>query len=151
MDSILRETEAYQFFSQGGKFNKPAPAAHESKNGVLDAIGDAAAQLSRDLMVHCILVLTTSGYSARMVSSDRPAAPIMALTRSPTVAGRMHLLWGVFPQIVKKEMSTRDCMRFGESVLKSMKLAKKGDFVIMVSGLRDIGEKATAIMVHKVG
>ena len=151
MDSILRETEAYQFFSQGGKFNKPAPAAHESKNGVLDAIGDAAAQLSRDLMVHCILVLTTSGYSARMVSSDRPAAPIMALTRFPTVAGRMHLLWGVFPQIVKKEMSTRDCMRFGESVLKSMKLAKKGDFVIMVSGLRDIGEKATAIMVHKVG
>jgi len=42
-------------------------------------------------------------------------------------------------------------MRFGESVLKSMKLAKKSDFVIMVSGLRDIGEKATAIMVHKVG
>jgi pyruvate kinase len=148
MDSILRETEAYQFFSQGGKFNKPV---REGTNGVLDAIGDAAAQLSRDLMVHCILVLTTSGYSARMVSSDRPAAPIMALTRSPTVAGRMHLLWGVFPQIVKKEMSTRDCMRFGESVLKSMKLAKKGDFVIMVSGLRDIGEKATAIMVHKVG
>ena len=151
MDSILRETEAYQFFSQGGKFNKPAPAAHESKNGVLDAIGDAAAQLSRDLMVHCILVLTTSGYSARMVSSDRPAAPIMALTRFPTVAGRMHLLLGVFPQIVKMEMSTRACMRFGESVLKSMKLAKKGDFVIMVSGLRDIGEKATAIIVHKVG
>jgi pyruvate kinase len=148
MDSILRETEAYQFFAQGGKFNKPA---REGTNGVLDAIGDAAAQLSRDLMVHCILVLTTSGYSARMVSSDRPAAPIMALTRSPTVAGRMHLLWGVFPQIVKKEMSTRDCMRFGEAVLKSMKLAKKGDFVIMVSGLRDIGEKATAIMVHKVG
>jgi pyruvate kinase len=148
MDSILRETEAYQFFSQGGKFTKPV---RECTNGVLDAIGDAAAQLSRDLMVHCIFVLTASGYSARMVSSDRPAAPIMALTRSPAVAGRMHLLWGVFPQIVKKEMSTRECMKYGETVLKNMKLAKKGDFVIMVSGLRDIGEKATAIMVHKVG
>ena len=148
MDSILRETEAYQFFSQGGKFTKPV---RECTNGVLDAIGDAAAQLSRDLMVHCIFVLTASGYSARMVSSDRPAAPIMALTRSPAVAGRMHLLWGVFPQIVKKEMSTRECMKYGETVLKNMKLAKKGDFVIMVSGLRDIGEKSTAIMVHKVG
>jgi pyruvate kinase len=148
MDSILRETEAYQFFSQGGKFNKPAVDA--STNGLLDAIGDAAAQLSRDLMVHCIFVLTASGYSARMVSSDRPAAPIMALTHSETVAQRMHLLWGVYPQLVKKEMSIHDCLRYGETVLKNMKLAKKGDFVIMVSGLRDIGEKATAIMVHKV-
>jgi pyruvate kinase len=149
MDSILRETEAYQFFSQGGKFNKPAVDA--STNGLLDAIGDAAAQLSRDLMVHCIFVLTASGYSARMVSSDRPAAPIMALTCSKTVARRMHLLWGVYPQLVKKEMSIHECLRYGETVLKNMKLAKKGDFVIMVSGLRDIGAKATAIMVHKVG
>jgi Pyruvate kinase, alpha/beta domain. len=63
----------------------------------------------------------------------------------------MHLLWGVYPQLVKKEMSIHECLRYGETVLKNMKLAKKGDFVIMVSGLRDIGAKATAIMVHKVG
>ena len=148
MDSILRETEAYQFFSQGGKFNKPV---HESTNGLLDAIGDAAAQLSRDLMVHCIFVLTVSGYSARMVSSDRPAAPIMALTHSEAVARRMHLLWGVYPQLIKKKMSTHDYINYGETVLKNMHLAKKGDFVIMISGLRDIGAKATAIMVHRVG
>jgi len=71
-----------------------------------------------------------------MVSSDRPAAPIMALTRSPTVAGRMHLLWGVFPQIVKKEMSTRRLHRGSANPCsKSMKLAKKGDFVIHGFGL----------------
>jgi pyruvate kinase len=148
MDSILRETEAYQFFSQGGRFNK---AVHESTNGVLDAIGDATAQLSRDLMVHCIFVLTTSGYTARMVSADRPEAPIMALTRSETVARRMHLLWGVSPHLVKKKPSTHEYLDYGERIMKDMRLAKKGDFVIMISGLRDIGAKATAIMVHKVG
>jgi hypothetical protein len=40
---------------------------------------------------------------------------------------------------------------FGEAELTRMNLAKRGDFVIMISGLRDIGAKATAIMVHKVG
>jgi pyruvate kinase len=148
MDSILRETEGYQFFSQGGVFSK---TLHDNTGGVLDAIGEAGAQLSRDLMVHCIFVYTTSGYTARIVSSDRPAAPIMALTRSETVARRMHLFWGVYPHLVKKTMTTRDCLVYGEAVLTRLKLAKKGDFVIMISGLRDIGAKATAIMVHKVG
>jgi len=97
MDSILRETEAYQFFSQGGRF---VTAPFENVNSLLDAVGRTTAQLSRDLMVHCILVFTTSGYTARVVSSERPAAPVMALTRSEAVARRMHLLWGVFPVVV---------------------------------------------------
>jgi pyruvate kinase len=147
MDSILRETEAYQFFSRGGKFNN---AVHDDNGNLLDAIGVAAAQLSRDLMVHCVFVLTASGYTARIVSSDRPAAPIMALTHNEAVARRLHLLWGVYPQLVKKNMSTHESLAFGERILLDMKLAKKDDFVIMISGLRDMGAKATAIMVHKI-
>jgi len=148
MDSILRETEAYRFFSQGGLFNT---TVREPTSDLLDAIGEATAQLSRDLMVHCIFVLTVSGYTARIVSSDRPAAPIMAFTQSEEKARRMHLLWGVYPYYVKRKMSTQEYLAYGERVLKEMKLAKKDDFVIMISGLRDIGAKATAIMVHKVG
>jgi pyruvate kinase len=102
-------------------------------------------------MVHCIFVLTSSGYTARIVSSDRPAAPIMALTQSETVARRLHLLWGVYPQLMTKTMSTHESLAYGERILLDMKLAKKDDFVIMISGLRDIGAKATAIMVHKIG
>jgi pyruvate kinase len=148
MDSILRETEAYQFFSQGGGFGKNH---RDCANGLLGAIGEATAQLSRDLMVHSIFVLTVSGYTARIVSSDRPAAPIMALTQSQTVARRMQLFWGVYPRLVKKAMTTHDYLIYGERIIKEHHLAKEGDFVIMISGLADIGAKATAIMVHKVG
>jgi pyruvate kinase len=147
MDSILRETEAYQFFSQGGLFSR---TSHECTNKLLDAIGEATAQLSRDLMVHCIFVLTVSGYTARIVSSDRPAAPIMALTHSETIARRMLLLWGVYPHMVKKSQRTQDYLAYGERILKRRRLAKKGDFIIMISGLKDIGSKATAIMMHRI-
>jgi len=148
MDSIVREAEGYQFFSQGGMFSK---TVHESTSDLLDAIGEATAQLSRDLMVHCIFVLTQSGYTARTVSSDRPAAPILAFTPSPIVARRMILFWGVYPYLIKKNMTTHDSLVFGERELLRLNLAKRGDFVIMISGLRDIGAKATAIMVHKIG
>ncbi len=148
MDSILRETEAYQFFAAGGRFGGPP---HDCANNPLDSIGEAAAQLSRDLMVHCVFVLTASGYTARMVSSDRPSAPIMALTHSETIARRMILLWGVYPHCVRKSFSTQDHLSYGENILKKKHLAKKGDFVIMVSGLSDIGVQATAIMLHKIG
>jgi pyruvate kinase len=159
MDSILRETEAYQFFSRGGMFGTAAcesaragaPWTSLKRNGLLDAIGEATAQLSRDLMVHCVFVLTSSGYTARIVSSDRPAAPIMALTQSEETARRMHLLWGVYPFLAAGKKSTHEYLAYGERLLKDMKLAKKDDFVIMVSGLRDIGAKATAIMVNKIG
>ena len=86
-----------------------------------------------------------------MVSSDRPAAPIMTLTQSETVMRRIQLLWGVYPYLVKKTMSTHEYLTYGERIMKKMRLAKRGDFVIMISGLRDIGAEATAIMVHKVG
>jgi pyruvate kinase len=147
MDSILRETEAYQFFSGNGGFG----LAHDCSNNAIDAIGEATAQLSRDLMVRCVFVRTASGYTARMVSSDRPGAPILALTHSETVARRMHFLWGVYPHFVKKVLTTQEYIAHGERILKEQKLARKGDFVIMVSGLADIGEQATAIMLHKVG
>ncbi|HMD68762.1 MAG TPA: pyruvate kinase [Chitinivibrionales bacterium] len=148
MNSILRETEAYQFFSRGGRFGG---YFHGRASGLLDAIGEATAQLSRDLMVHCIFVLTVSGYTARIVSSDRPAAPVIAFTHSEKVARRMHLLWGVYPHCVKKSLSTQEHLTIGERILREKRLAKKGDFVIMISGLKDIGTKATAIMLHRVG
>ncbi len=147
MDSILRETETHQFFSQGGSFDH---ARHEFGNNLLDAIGEAAAQLSRDLMVRCLFVLTESGYTARMISSDRPAAPIIALTRSEIVARKMNLLWGVYPHHVANALNTQEFLEYGETVLKDLKLAKKNDYVILVSGLSDIHSKPTAIMVHKI-
>ena len=148
MDSILRETEAYSFFANSGTFGKPV---HERTGGLSSAVGSAAAQLSRDLMARCIFTLTTSGYTGRMISSDRPAAPILAFTPSETVARRMHLLWGVYPFIAEKGLSVRDVIARGEKLVKMMKLAKKGDFVLAISGLRGLGGKDAALTLHRVG
>jgi len=147
MDSILRETEAFQFFSKGGRF---CDNQRECTNELYDAIGESAAQLSRDLMARSVFVLTESGYTARMVSADRPAAPIIALTYSKTIARRMCLYWGVYPRFVAKPMSTPGILAYCERILRDLKLAKKKDYVILITEIRDITVKTVAIMVHTI-
>jgi pyruvate kinase len=147
MDSILRETEAYQFFSSAGNFGK---ATIFRDNMLLDAMGVATAQLSRDLKVHCIFVLTITGTTARIISSDRPAAPILAFTHSEQVARRMQLFWGVCPYFIKKPMTPEACLAEGEALVRKKKLAKSGDYMIMISGLGRKSGGANTIMMHQI-
>lgn len=44
-----------------------------------------------------ILVLTTSGNSARLISKYRPSVPIIVITRNPQTARQVHLHRGCFP------------------------------------------------------
>jgi pyruvate kinase len=148
MDSILRETEAYQFFAQGGVFSK---TFHELNGHLYGAIGAATAQISRDLMVRCVFVYTASGYTAEIISSDRPAAPVIALTRSLTVMRRLHLYWGVYPQLLKKSVSRTEHLAQGVRTLKRLHLARRGDYIVLISGFSNTSGGTATVMVHQVG
>ncbi|MDG2070498.1 MAG: pyruvate kinase alpha/beta domain-containing protein [Pseudomonadales bacterium] len=63
----------------------------------MQVIGTATARMSRDLMARAVLVVTQSGISAHIVSTARPAAPIVAVTGNQQVFHRMSLLCGVVP------------------------------------------------------
>lgn len=149
MDAILRETESYRFFSQNGMFRDPLH--HRDDGGVQDAISAAIAQLSRDLMVRCIVVETRTGRTAFVVSSDRPSAPVIALTPSDRVLRRLQLLWGVVPRRINgSRFEVGKSISFAESFMKGLRLAKAGDTLIMVRG---IGYKRTdiqSITVHQL-
>ena len=146
MDAILRETEAYQFFAQGGRFYK----AGQDINSEEAALGKAVAQLSRDLMVRSVFVTTESGYTARQVSSDRPAAPILAFTTSERVARSLQLLWGVYPFVVRKGTKEKDCLAQGVKLLKKLKRATSGNHVLMVSISAQASKGISSVAVHRI-
>ncbi len=147
MDSILRETEAYQFYSQKGKFTKAAP----DLNGELhEAIGTSIAQLSRDLMVRSVLVMSRSGYSARLISADRPAAPILALVQDEQVRRRLNLLWGVYPFPIKKGYDIKDVPAYGENLIKKLELGQKDDFLLLLAGLTEHITPTNSILIHRI-
>jgi len=148
MDSILRETESYRFFSRGGLFRDPLP--HRCA-GVQDAVSAAIAQLSRDLMVRCILVETRTGRTAAVVASDRPSSPIIALTPSIKVLGRLQLFWGVVPYLVSgRRFEVDKSIAFAESLLKGLKLANSNDYLLLVRGIGDKKTNQQSITVHQI-
>jgi pyruvate kinase len=148
MDTILRETEAYQFFTMGGRFKK---ADEDVKGHVQEALGLATAQISRDLMVRCIFVPTHSGYSARFISANRPAAPIIALASSEAVRRKLNLQWGVYPYLATRDLNVTESLKMGEKIIRDeLKLASKGDYIIMLSSMGPQHLGTNSVVVHQI-
>ncbi|KAI8343083.1 pyruvate kinase [Chlamydoabsidia padenii] len=70
--------------------------------GTTETIACAAVSAAHEQNVGAIVVLTTSGNSARLLSKYRPYAPIIVVTRNPMAARQVHLYRGCFPFIYDK-------------------------------------------------
>ncbi len=147
MDTVLRETEAQQFFSLGGRFKK---AGEEQKSNLQEILGIAVSQLSRDLMVRSVFVLTKYGYTARMISANRPAAPIFAVTHLKKVFSGLNFLWGVNPILVSRELSHSRYIQFAQDTVKKLKLGKKGDYILLLSGSGRDRCSTHSIEIHQI-
>ncbi|MDH4162980.1 MAG: pyruvate kinase [Nitrospirota bacterium] len=148
MDAILRETESYRFFARGGLFRDPLT---RPTRDVQDAVSAAISQLSRDLMVRCVLTETRTGRTAIVVAADRPSSPILALTPSVSVLRKLLLIWGVVPNLTTGKLFSVDkSLAFAESFMRKQDIAKSGDYMLLVRG---IGYKKTdiqSIIVHQM-
>ncbi|KAI9871363.1 MAG: Pyruvate kinase, partial [Watsoniomyces obsoletus] len=63
----------------------------------MESIAISAVGASMELNAGAILVLTTSGSSARVLSKYRPVCPIIMITRNATASRYAHLYRGVYP------------------------------------------------------
>lgn len=147
MDSVLAEVEAYQW--DHGRFSLRNSEPYHG--GLQDALSIATAQLSRDLKVRCVVVLTRSGLTGRIVSSDKPAAPIFALSKDPSVVRRLNLMWGVVPFQLGRELKFKDHLRFAENLVRSQGIGRRGDTIIVLSGLTDNSPVTNSIVIHRIG
>ena len=94
MHQIAREAEsaiAYRVLHNEVIKLQPTPVP------VLDALASAAVAASYQTHAAAIVVLTTSGFTAQIVSKYKPSCPIITVTRNRTVARQLHLWRGVFP------------------------------------------------------
>ncbi len=132
MDRAIRYTESYRW--RHGIFGS---FGLDMQNGVAlsfgDAISNATAQLSKDLLVRAIVVISSSGMSAVTVSAARPSAPIIGITDREGVSRRMRLMWGMIPCLVKSKM-IKDANQLARRKAIGFGLAKTGDYILLVQG-----------------
>lgn len=102
---------------------------------ITNAISHATCTTAIDLKASAIITATASGHTARMVSSYRPQAPIIAATDSIMVMRQMSLVWGVHPLLMRRADSTDDI--FDQSVKAALDkdYIQSGDLIVITAGV----------------
>jgi pyruvate kinase len=99
-------------------------------------LAQAIHAIDRAMPLRCIAAFTTSGYTARLVSAERPQAPLVAVTPRRNVYYSLNLLWGTRPLLAERNVATADdLLALTETVLLEKQIAAPGDKVLIVAGL----------------
>jgi pyruvate kinase len=99
-----------------------------------DAIAGVACSLAGSVDASFIVTITNTGTTSRALSKYRPQVPVYALTESPDVARKLHLVWGVIPVEVESLSDTDAMLSQVSTILKTKSLATSGDTYILTAG-----------------
>lgn len=111
---------------------------------IVESCAMAAVRASLDLNAGGIVVLSTSGDSARLLSKYRPVCPIFMVTRNPSASRYGHLYRGVYPFVfpeAKPDFSKVNWqedvdrrIKWGISRAMELNVLSKNDTVVVVQG-----------------
>jgi pyruvate kinase len=146
MTRIADETEGW-LRPQG--FQEPLAPLTPSN---AEIIADAAYRAARSAGVAAIVVYTSSGGSARLISRLRPPVPIYAFTQSESVARQLTINFGVTPVLAPDVKSTEEMLLQMEQILVAAGRLKPNDNVVFVAG-QPIGRAGSTNLVklHRLG
>jgi pyruvate kinase len=113
---------------------RPMARQHREGVGFPEAISDAAATAAHVLGARAIVAFTQSGFSARLISQERPDVPIIALTPFVQVQRRLALSWGVSSRLIRKVETTDEMIEEVEATLLGDGSVRTNDVIVIISG-----------------
>lgn len=133
MARIAKEIEDSHILEGGPHYDFPLER-HDGEITTARAIAGATVEAVRRMQAPVILTFTSSGSTARAVSSFRPPVPILALTDSKSTYNQLALVWGVIPILCSPESSFEENLACGREEAVKRGLAQKGDRVVVTAG-----------------
>ncbi len=116
------------------------------------AIADAACHAARDLDARAIVAFTQSGFTARLISQERPESPIIALTPSPEIQRRLALCWGVSARLIRLVDTTDEMVEEVEAQLLADGTVERNDVLVIISGSPMwVSGTTNLLKLHRVG
>lgn len=102
-----------------------------------DAVSASVVRIADQVKARLIIVLTTSGTSARRIARHRPSQPILALTPDERALRRMALVWGVqgmkSPNL--KDMDAAIALAHKAALKNPVLSLKRGDTFVISAGV----------------
>ena len=126
MAETCEEAESYYDYANQKQYVK--------ENNIPSAIAHNVVESANLLDVKVIIAATTSGYSAKLISTLKPKSKIVAACPDSKVAQALALNYGVYPVIVDYYNNLEELIDYcKKETTKNMQL-NKGDTVIITGG-----------------
>ncbi len=124
---------------------------HPPEPSNAEILADSAYHAARDSGAVAIVVFTSTGSSARLVSRYRPPVGIYAITPHDTTARQLSVNYGVTPVLAPDVSSTDEMLALMDRIMVEGEYLKKGDLVVFVAG-QPVGRPGTTnlMKLHRV-
>ncbi len=122
----------------------------ERQENKTDAIAHATVQMAYELDASAIITPTESGYTTKVVSKYRPKAAIVAFAANEKTARHLNLRWGVYSVPGKAWNSVDEMIAMAGTAAKEREYIKKGDTVIITSGMKFAEGDTSSIRVRTI-
>lgn len=131
MSRIIAEIESKPQNQQRAELRRRA----ESVMSTEFAIAAASSAAVEMLDAPALIVFTKSGFSARIVASQRPSVPILVLTDQPRTFRQLAMVWGVMPELVPHCSTYDEMVKLALEAVQRRGLARSGDRVVVTAGV----------------
>jgi pyruvate kinase len=117
---------------------------------IATSIAEAAVRIADRLNLGLIVTPTSTGNTARYVSTYRPRARVIGMTPFDAVARRMALCWGVESLVVPPYPDIDALISVAEERVVAEGLARSGETIVITSGM-PVGTGGTNLLrVHRL-
>lgn len=114
------------------------PDSPRSRAGATDrehAVARATLHAVEQLEAPAVLVITRSGFTARLVSSYRPSVPIFGVCTDQLTFRELTMVWGVIPVLANDaELNYESLLDIGRARILDAGLGAPGDSIVVTAG-----------------
>lgn len=133
---IAREIERSGVLERGPRYlTRPGTRTRGGATAREHAVAAATVDAARQVVAPAVMVITRSGFSARLVSSYRAPVPVFAVTTDPATYRQLAAVWGVHPVLADVDYVTYEALTAvgREAILKSG-AGDEGASVVVTAG-----------------
>ena len=132
MRKIILEVERTEYPYNREEDLIPQP---HSPSFLSDALCYNACKLAQDVNAGALIGMTQGGYTAFVLSSYRPKAPLYIFSKEKSLINQLSLSWGVRAFWYAEEESVDDIIQDQHAILKERGFLKEGDIVVNTGSL----------------
>ena len=107
---------------------------YQLQKDITQTVCKAAYEAAEYINAKAIIVLSTSGHTAKAISAYKPDVPIIGVCATPTGARQLSLYYNVLPFLTEKSSDITVLIKKAKNTILDKHLANIGDTVVVVSG-----------------